>query len=123
MSPEGKIVWQQRSLRFNRPFLQPLAVGLVCAIFIALILTMGIMDLQRSERTLIGFMEDQGKRIIGVVERLTEENLKTMIIASQRTEGGVSTPLSELVFSPRSCSPKPSSRWGARSTTNGRHSI
>jgi signal transduction histidine kinase len=102
MSPEGKIVWQQqRSLRFNRPFLQPLAVGLVCAIFIALILTMGIMDLQRSERTLIGFMEDQGKRIIGVVERLTEENLKTMIIASQRTEGGVSAPLSEMVFSPQ----------------------
>jgi hypothetical protein len=33
---------------------------------------MGIMDLQRSERTLIGFMEDQGNRIIGVVERLTE---------------------------------------------------
>ncbi|MDO9229271.1 MAG: ATP-binding protein [Syntrophales bacterium] len=101
MSPEVKIVWQQRSLRFNRPFLQPLAVGLVCAVFIVLILTMGIMDLQRSERTLIGFMEDQGKRIIGVVERLTEENLKTMIIASQRTEGGVSAPLSELVFSPQ----------------------
>lgn len=101
MSPEGKIVWQQRSLRFNRHFLQPLAVGLVCAIFIALILSMGIMDLQRSERTLIGFMEDQGKRIIGVVERLTEENLKTMIIASQRTEGGVSAPLSELLFSPQ----------------------
>jgi signal transduction histidine kinase len=101
MSPEGKIVWQQRSLRFNRPFLQPLAVGLVCAVFIALILTMGIMDLQRSERTLVGFMEDQGKRIIGVVERLTEENLKTMIIASQRTEGGVSAPPRELVFSPQ----------------------
>jgi signal transduction histidine kinase len=102
MSPEGKIVWQQqRSLRFNRPFLQPLAVGLVCAVFIALILTMGIMDLRRSERTLIGFMEDQAKRIIGVVERLTEENLKTMIIASQRTEGGVSAPLSEMVFSPQ----------------------
>lgn len=102
MSPEGKIVWQQqRPLRFNRPFLQPLAVGLVCAIFIALILTMGIMDLQRSERTLIGFMEDQGKRIIGVVERLTDENLKTMIIASQRTERGVSVPPSEMVFSPQ----------------------
>jgi signal transduction histidine kinase len=102
MSPEGKIVWQQqRSHPFNRPFLQPLAVGIVCAVFIALILTMGMMDLQRSEQTLIGFMEDQGKRIIGVVERLTEENLKTMIIASQRTEGGAPTPLSEWVFSPQ----------------------
>jgi hypothetical protein len=102
MSPEKKIIWQQQSPRFNRPFLQPLAVGLVCAVLIALILMMGIMDLRRrSERTLIGFMEDQGIRIVGVVERLTEENLKTMIIASQRTEGSASVPLSEQVLSPQ----------------------
>jgi signal transduction histidine kinase len=101
MSPEKKIIWQQQSPRFNRPFLQPLAVGLVCAVLIALILMMGIMDLRRSERTLIGFMEDQGNRIIGVVERLTEENLKTMIIASQKTTGGASVPLTEQVLSPQ----------------------
>jgi len=101
MSPEKKIIWQQQSPRFNRPFLQPLAVGLVCAVLIALILTMGIMDLQRSERTLIGFMENQGNRIIGMVERLTEENLKTMIIASQQTSGGASVPLTEQVLSPQ----------------------
>ena len=101
MSPEKKIIWQQQSPRFNRPFLQPLAVGLVCAVLIALILMMGIMDLRRSERTLIGFMEDQGNRIIEVVERLTEENLKTMIIASQRTTGGASVPLTEQVLSPQ----------------------
>jgi signal transduction histidine kinase len=101
MRPEKKIVWQQHPPRFKHPFLQPLAVGLVCAIFIALILFMGIMDIRRSERTLIGFMEDQGKRIIGVVERLTEENLKTMIIASQMTAGGASVPLSEQVLTPQ----------------------
>lgn len=101
MSPEKKIVWQQQFPRFNRPFLQPLAVGLVCAVLIALILMMGIMDLRRSERTLIGFMEDQGNRIIEVVERLTEENLKTMIIASQRTTGGAFIPLSEQVLTPQ----------------------
>jgi signal transduction histidine kinase len=101
MSPEKKIVWQQQFPRFNRPFLQPLAVGLVCAVLIALILMMGIMDLRRSERTLIGFMEDQGNRIIEVVERLTEENLKTMIIASQRTTGGAFVPLSEQVLTPQ----------------------
>ena len=50
---------------------------------IALILMMGIMDLLRSERTLIGFMEDQGNRIIGVVERLTEENR----VLSRKGEG------------------------------------
>ena len=31
-------------------------------------------------------MEDQGLRIVGVVERLTMENLKTMIQASQQGE-------------------------------------
>jgi signal transduction histidine kinase len=101
MSPEKKIIWQQQSPHFKRPFLQPLAVALVCAVLIALILTMGIMDLRRSERTLIGFMEDQGKRIIGVVERLTEDNLKTMVIASQRTAGSASIPLSEQVLTPQ----------------------
>jgi len=101
MSPDKKIVWQHPSPHFNRPFLQPLAVGLVCAIFIVLILFMGIMDIHRSDRTLIGFMEDQGERIIEVVERLTEENLKTMISASQKAAGGPSVPLSEQVFTPQ----------------------
>jgi signal transduction histidine kinase len=101
MSPEKKIIWQQHTPHFKRTFLQPLAVGLVCAVLIALILTMGIMDIQRSERTLAGFMEDQGKRIIGVVERLTEENLKTMIVASQKTAGNAFVPLSEQVLSPQ----------------------
>lgn len=100
MSPEKKIIWQQHTPHFKRSFLQPLAVGLVCAVFIALILVMGIMDLRRSERTLTGFMEDQGKRIIGVVERLTEENLKTMIISSKTTPGGAPLPLSEQVLTP-----------------------
>lgn len=73
----------------------------MCAVLIALILSMGIMDLRRSGQTLIGFMEDQGKRIIKVVERLTEENLKTMIMASQQTAGGVSVPLTEQVLFPQ----------------------
>ena len=101
MSPEKKIIWEQHTPRFRRSFLQPLAVGLVSAVLIALILTMGIRDLRSSERTLVGFMEDQGMRIIGVVERLTEENLKTMIIASQRTAGNAFVPLSEQVLSPQ----------------------
>jgi signal transduction histidine kinase len=101
MSPEKKIIWQQHTPHFKRSFLQPLAVGLVSAIFITLILFMGIMDLRRSERTLTGFMEDQGKRIIGVVERLTEENLKTMIISSKTTPGGAPLPLSEQVLTPQ----------------------
>jgi len=101
MSPEGKIIWQHAHPGNNRPFIQPLAVALVCAVFIGLILTMGVMDLRRSEQTLEGFMEDQGLRIVGVVERLAMENLKTMIQASQQGGGSAFRPLTEQVLSPQ----------------------
>jgi signal transduction histidine kinase len=101
MSSERKIIWQHTHSRYNRPFLQPLAVALVCAIFIGLILIMGIMDLRRSEHTLEGFMENQGLRIIGVVERLAIENMKTMIQASQKVGGSAFRPLTEQVLSPQ----------------------
>jgi signal transduction histidine kinase len=101
MNTEKKIVWHHASPRRNRPFLQPLAVALVCAVFIGLILTMGVMDLRRSEQTLDGFMRNQGLRIVGVVERLAMENLKTMIQASHRASGSDFRPLSEQVLSPQ----------------------
>lgn len=100
MKHERKIIWQHMTPRYNRTFLQPLAVALVCAVFIGLILTMGLFDLQRGERTLSGFMEDQGMRIVGVVERLAEENMKNMIQASQKAgAGGVVSP--EPLISPQ----------------------
>ena len=92
MNLERKVIWQHITPRYNRSFLQPLAVALVCAIFIGLILTMGLIDLRRSERTLNGFMEDQGMRIVGVVERLADENMKTMIQASQKAGGSFIRP-------------------------------
>ncbi len=101
MSPQGKTIWQHRPPRYDRPFMQPLAVALVCAIFIGLILTMGVMDLRRSDQTLVGFMENQGMRIVGVVERLTQENLNTMIQASQKAGGNVFVPLTEQAISPQ----------------------
>ena len=101
MNFERKIIWQHITPHYNRSLLQPLAVALVCAIFIGLFLTMGIIDLQRSERILQGFMEDQGMRIVGVVERLTDENMKTMILASQKASGNAFVPLTEQVISPQ----------------------
>ena len=101
MNPERKVIWQHNIPHYNRSFLQPLAVALVCAVFIGLILTMGLIDLRRSERTLSGFMEDQGMRIVGVVERLAEENMKTMIQASQKAGGSTFVPLTEQVISPQ----------------------
>jgi signal transduction histidine kinase len=101
MNPERKVIWQHITPHYNRSFLQPLAVALVCAVFIGLILTMGLIDLRRSERTLSGFMEDQGMRIAGVVERLAEENMKIMIQASQKAGGSTFVPLTEQVISPQ----------------------
>lgn len=101
MNFERKVIWQHITPRYNRSFLQPLAVALVCAVFIGLILTMGLIDLRRSERTLNGFMEDQGMRIVGVVERLAEDNMKTMIQASQKAGGSAFVPLTEQVISPQ----------------------
>ena len=98
----GKIVmdYKDNVPRSKHTFLQPLAVALVSAIFIILIVIMGVTDIRRSEQSLIGFMEDQGRRLIGVVEKLTEENMRNMIIASQKTAGTGPVSLKEPIFSP-----------------------
>ncbi|MBW6486277.1 MAG: hypothetical protein K0B01_09035 [Syntrophobacterales bacterium] len=100
MNSEENITRLRGAHRFKFRFIQPFAVILVSAIFIILILTMGLSDMRRSERMLSGFIEDQGRRIIGVVEKLTEENLKNMIAASQKTPGSVAISLKEQIFSP-----------------------
>jgi len=100
MNPEENITRLRGAHRFKLKFIQPFAVVLVSAVFIVLIITMGLIDMRRSERMLVGFIEDQGRRVIGVVEKLTEENLKNMIAASQRTPGSVAFSLKETIFSP-----------------------
>lgn len=100
MNPEENIARLRGAPRFKTAFIQPVAVALVSAIFIILILTMGLIDMRQSERMLIGFIEDQGRRVIGVVEKLTEENLKNMIAASQQTTGSVLFSLKDPIFSP-----------------------
>jgi signal transduction histidine kinase len=82
--PAKKRFFWPRVDRHDRPFLQPLAVAIFCAVFIGLILVMGIMDMQRIDRTLIGFSESRAVGIVGVVERLTEENLDSLTQAHQR---------------------------------------
>jgi signal transduction histidine kinase len=100
MNPEENIACLRGSARFKSTFIQPFAVALVSAVFVVLIITMGLIDMRRSERMLIGFVEDQGRRIIGVVEKLTEDNLRNMIMASQKTSGNVPFSLKEPIFSP-----------------------
>jgi signal transduction histidine kinase len=64
---------------YNGSFLQPLAVAIVSAVLVALILIMGFLDIRRSETNLVGFMEDQALSTISVLQRLTEDNLKSIV--------------------------------------------
>jgi signal transduction histidine kinase len=86
----------------ERRFLQPIAVGIACAVFITLILIMGIMDLRRSERSLVGLLENQGLAFIEVVRGLTQENLNLLQVqAQQRVNDKSFLPITNEVLSPR----------------------
>lgn len=100
MNPEENVARLRGAQRLKGAFIQPFAVLLVSAIFLVLIIAMGLTDIQRSERMLTGFIDDQGRRVIGVVEKLTEENLRNMIDASQRTSPGSSFLLKDTIFTP-----------------------
>jgi signal transduction histidine kinase len=101
VKPHKKIVWQERTRSYEGRFLQPIAVAIFCTVFIGLILIMGIIDLQRSTKILVGFMENQGLRIIGVVERLSQENLNALIQAYQRDSGGTYVPRTDETLLPQ----------------------
>jgi signal transduction histidine kinase len=101
LKPQKKVVWQDRNRTYEGRFLQPIAVAIFCAVFISLILIMGIIDLRRSSRILVGFMENQGLRIIGVVERLAQENLNALIQAYQSDSGGKYVPRTDETLLPQ----------------------
>jgi len=101
MSSGRKMIWKYRFRQQDQFFLQPIAVAIVCAVFIVLILIMGIMDSQRSNRILVGFMQNQALSIIGVIQRLSQENLSNLVQAFQRDRERSSVPLKDTAFSPQ----------------------
>ena len=70
--------WDSSSPRHKGAFLRPLIVALVMLLFLSLILVMGIMDMRRLDKTLVGFMENRGLDIITAVENVAQENLAYM---------------------------------------------
>ena len=96
-----KVNWAFRGIRKERPFLQPLAMGIVCAIFVALILGMGIMDLNRIDRTLVNFIENRGVGIAGLVQQLAQENFNNLVQSSKRATERSAPPPVDDAFSPR----------------------
>jgi signal transduction histidine kinase len=101
MTPPEKIVWQDRPPQGSRPFLQPIAVAIVCAVFICLILIMGIMDLRRLDKTLVGILENRAVGIVEVVQRLAQENLNNLVQASQQKRKSTFVPVAAEAFSPQ----------------------
>ncbi len=101
MTPSEKIVWQDRKEKESRPFLQPIAVAIVCVVFLLLILIMGIMDLRRLDNTLVGILENRAQGIVEVVQRLAQENLNNLVQASQREEKRPFVPVEQEAFSPQ----------------------
>jgi len=82
------LIIKRKAHNYNDPFLQPLAVAIVSAILVALILITGLLELKRSEKNLIAFMEDQALSTIGVLERLTGENLRSIVAKTSPSKSG-----------------------------------
>ena len=72
-------------------FLQPLAVAIVSAVLVALILIMGFLDIRRNEINLVGFLEDQAQSTIGLLQRLTEDNLKSIVATRGKAQTDAKT--------------------------------
>ncbi len=83
-------------------FLQPLTVAIVMVGFVALILVMGLMDLGRLDKTLIGYMENRGLDIITTVENVAQENLTYLYqTLKEDQEEDEFVPLTDKAFSPQ----------------------
>ena len=67
----------------GRPFLLPLAIALVCFIFICLLLVMGTMNLKRIDETLVIFMENKGITIIRNAQQMAERYLQELAQTQQ----------------------------------------
>jgi len=56
-------------------YIMPLTMFLIVVVFICLVLIMGVMDLGRLDRALIGFMENRGLDIVATIENVAQDDL------------------------------------------------
>jgi signal transduction histidine kinase len=86
----------------SKPFLQPLAIALVCMVFIVLVLIMGWMDLRNLDKTLSGYMEIKGLSIVKNTQLVAEDYFQKL---TRRQDTGfdavTSDPLTQDSFSLR----------------------
>ena len=102
ISQEKTKISQNSFSQSEKRFFQPLAVVVVIVVFTALVLSLGILYLERLDNTLVGFMETRGLDIVGTVEKVAQENLN-YLYQSLRQEKGKNTfvPLTDASFSPQ----------------------
>jgi len=95
--------WHNSSLKYKGTFLRPPVVALIIGLFLFLILVMGIMDLGRLDKTLVGFMENRGLNIVTTVENVAQENLDYLRQALKKDvkDPDEIVPLSSRTFSPQ----------------------
>ncbi len=95
-------VRQAASPENKRRFLQPLAAVIVIVIFVALVLSLGILYLGRLDKALVGFMEVRGLDIVGSIEKVADENLDYLYHTLRREKGKETfVPLTDAAFSPQ----------------------
>jgi len=75
-------------------YIIPLTAFLFVAIFVFLVLIMGIMDLRRLDKALIGFMENRGLDIVATIENVAQEDLNYLRrTLREKQEGRQLTPI------------------------------
>ena len=77
-----------RNRKMTSKYIMPLTVSLILLVFISLIVVMGIMDLGRLDKTLVGFMKNRGLDIITTVENVTQENINYLREGLKEPKGG-----------------------------------
>lgn len=84
----------------GRRFLQPLAVALVCFVFVCLFIIMGSMNLKRVDETLNAFMENKGLTIIKNFQRVAEGYFQQLMQTQQAVfDPKTGAPVTEEAFS------------------------
>jgi signal transduction histidine kinase len=79
MARYGKIMSSDAKKAGGRPFLQPLAVALVCLVLTCFVLVMGLMDLRALQRTLGDYAESRGLEILREVELAAEARFESLV--------------------------------------------
>ena len=67
----------------GRAFLQPLALAVVCFVFLCLFVIMGSMNLKRLDEALVGFMQNKGLTIIRNVQQAAEGHFRQLVQTKQ----------------------------------------